>query len=56
MTQLKHTQYGFEFGPAEVTRLHSDPKYGVAIEVKGKRGVLIVRVTPSGLVRIEKQP
>ena len=56
MAQLKHTQFGFEFGPAEVTRLHSDPKYGAVIEVKGKRTALVIRVTPSGLVRIEKQP
>jgi hypothetical protein len=49
------TEYGFTFGPAEVTRLHSDPKYGVAIEVKGKRGALVVRVTPSGMVKLEKQ-
>lgn len=50
------TEYGFTYGPAEVIRLHSDDKYGVAIEVKGRRGALVVRVTPSGLVKIEKQP
>ncbi len=49
------TEYGFTYGPAEVTRLHSDPKYGVAIEIKGKRGAVVLRVTPSGLVKIEKQ-
>lgn len=52
---MPHTEYGFIYGPAEVTRLHSDPKHGVAIEIRGKRGALVVRVTPSGIVKIEKQ-
>ena len=46
------TRYGFKYGPAEVTRIHSDER-GVWIEVKGARGSIKVRVTPSGLVRIE---
>jgi hypothetical protein len=48
------TQYGFTFGPAEVTRLHSDAKGNVWIEIKGARGTVQVRVTPTGLVRVEK--
>lgn len=49
------TEYGFTYGPAEVVRLHSGEAYGVAIEIKGKRGNVIVRVTPGGRVRIERQ-
>lgn len=42
----------FVYGPAKVTRLCSDKKWGVWIEVSGKRGCVTVRVTPSGLVRV----
>jgi hypothetical protein len=47
------TKYGFKFGPAEVTRIHSDDNGAVWIEVKGARGAVQVRVTPSGLVRVD---
>jgi hypothetical protein len=53
---MPNTQYGFQYGPAEVSRIHSDPKRGVWIEIRGKRGVAVVRVTPSGIVKLEQQP
>lgn len=52
--KLVNRQYGFKYGPAEVVRIHSDDKIGVALEIKGDRGSVIVRVTPTGLVRVDK--
>jgi hypothetical protein len=48
------TKYGFRFGPAELTRLHSDQNGMVWIEVKTERQSMIIRVTKTGLIRIEK--
>lgn len=50
LTELVH---GFQWGPATVTRCVSDPKWGVVIQVQGPREMVNVRVTPSGLVRID---
>lgn len=51
--QATDTDFGFEYGPAKVTRISSRDGH-VWIEVSGAKGSVIVRVTPSGLVRIEK--
>lgn len=48
------TQYGFTWGPVEVTRLASDPKAGVFIGIKTPRQSIQIRITPSGLIRINK--
>jgi hypothetical protein len=50
---LEQTQYGFRYGGAEVSRLHSDDAGNIWIEVRGARGAVTVRVTPSGLVRVD---
>jgi hypothetical protein len=47
----KETQFGFSWGPAEVTRLCSDPKWGVIFQVKTPKGTLEIRVTPKGFIR-----
>lgn len=47
-------QFGFDFGPARVVRLMSDPRYGVWIDVAGRREHVEIRVTNSGLVRVSK--
>ena len=47
------TRYGFEWGPCRVSRLVSDPKFGVVLEVKGKRESVEIRVTPGGFLRID---
>lgn len=51
---LQETVYGFSWGPATVERWISDPRAGVYIEIKGKRGQMVVRVTPGGYVQLQK--
>lgn len=46
------TKYGFAWGPAQVVRLMSDPKWGVILEVKSGKQAVEIRITPSGLIRI----
>lgn len=48
------TKHGFRFGPAEVTRIHSDDNGAVWIEVKSDRDEMKIRVTPTGIIRVEK--
>ena len=48
------TQYGFKYGPVEVTRIYSDEKGGVWLELKTKRSAMMVRVTPTGLIRVDE--
>lgn len=47
-------EYGFAWGPVAVTRLVSDPKYGVVILLKSEKQRLEVRVTPKGLIRLDR--
>lgn len=47
------TQFGFVFGPLEVTRLFDD-KGSATIEVVTAKERLTIRVTPSGLIRSGK--
>ena len=51
---IKLTPYGFTFGPATVTRVCDSPKFGVIMEVAGKRQQVEIRVTPSGLLKFRK--
>lgn len=46
------TQFGFDFGPATVTRHCSHPRHGVWLSVSGKRQIVEIRVTRSGLLRV----
>jgi|DEB19_MinimDraft_3_1074340.scaffolds.fasta_scaffold126125_2 hypothetical protein len=48
---MHETDYGFVWGPAEVTRLHSTENGYVILEVMTKRANLQVTVTPTGLIR-----
>ena len=51
------TRYGFDWGPASVTRVVSDPKAGVVISISSAKGKTVyVRVTPSGLTRVSTDP
>src|SRR6266446_3095379 len=48
-----HTlRYGFQMGPATVTRLAMVNGHA-CIEIKGAREKICVRVTPSGLIRLD---
>ena len=47
--ELTETAYGFRWGPLEVSRLISDARGGVLIEVKADGGQAVeIRVTPRG--------
>jgi len=51
--QLEQTQYGFRWGPLEVMRGWSDPKFGVGIIVWGigsSSHRVEIRVSPKGQV------
>jgi len=52
---LSNTPAGFTWGPAVVQRIMSHKKYGVIIRVLADHGEVVVRVTPKGRVRIDKQ-
>ena len=51
-SDLVETRFGFKWGPSQVSRLISDPKWGVILEVKGKRESVEIRITPGGFIRI----
>ena len=44
--------YGWSFGPADIIRIHSDPKLGVWLYVTGAKERVEIRVTKSGLLRV----
>lgn len=50
----KEHSYGFEWGPLDITRCASAAKWGVMVELATPRQRLIVRVTPSGLLRLSE--
>lgn len=56
MTQIRYheTQYGFAYGAADVTRICSDPKHGVWLEITTPREEVQIRVTRTGLIRVGK--
>jgi len=54
MTKTEITQYGFTWGPLEVERLVSDDKFGVVIKLKTNKESIDIRITPSGLIRLEE--
>jgi hypothetical protein len=49
-----NTPYGFVWGPATIERCVSDPKIGVVLTLTTPRQKYDIRVTPSGLVRINE--
>ena len=44
--------YGFRWGPLEIERVGSFEKWGVVLELKTPKQSLLIRVTPSGLIRV----
>jgi hypothetical protein len=46
------TQFGFRFGSADIERVISDDRMGVVLAIRGRREVVYIRVTPSGLIRL----
>jgi len=52
MADVRITKYGFEWGPARVTRLFDEDRTGVYLEISGAREVVQVRVTKGGRLRI----
>ena len=50
----QETQYGFKWGPAEVIRCASHPKWGVMLDLETTKQRLEIRVTPSGIIRVGK--
>lgn len=46
------TEWGFIKGPAEVVCAYGDAKYGQTIFIEGARERVEIRVTPSGLIRV----
>jgi hypothetical protein len=51
---LDETRYGFRWGPVDIERTASDPKWGVVLYLRTPRQCIEVRVTPTGLFRIGK--
>lgn len=45
---LEETKYGFRWGPLEVVRMVSDPKFGVVISLMTADEEMEVRCTPKG--------
>lgn len=52
--KYEETKYGFRYGPAIVERTASDEKAGVLLAIRTPRKRLEIRVTPSGLIRMEE--
>lgn len=51
--KYEETMYGFNYGAAEVTRIHSDPKkLSVVMMVKTPKHSLQIHVTKTGKVRV----
>ncbi len=51
----KETKYGFEYGAAEITRFHSDPKDGwvmIGIKTPKLKQAMQIYVTKTGKVRV----
>ena len=46
--QLECTQYGFEWGPVEVSRVAADEQLGVVVEIRTEYQAVTVRATPKG--------
>jgi len=54
MTLLNQTLYGFIWGPLEIERCCSDPKWGVLITLSTDKEKIEIRSTPTGLLRVGK--
>lgn len=49
--RCKLTNYGFIYGPCEVTRIHSTENGAVYLDVETEKEYLQIRVTPTGFIR-----
>ena len=46
-------QFGFVYGAAEITRIHSDEKTGkVFIDLKTKKRTIQIHITKTGIIRL----
>lgn len=45
---LEETKYGFRWGPLEIMRMVSDPKFGVVISLMTETEEMEIRCTPKG--------
>jgi hypothetical protein len=52
-SKIENTQYGFMWGPATVTRVCDCGKWGCVLQVSTARQRVDIRVTPSGIIRVE---
>ena len=50
--KLEQTPYGFKYGPLEVERTMSDDKIGVYFTLRTAKESIMIRSTPSGLLRV----
>lgn len=51
--RYEETQYGFNYGAAEITRIHSDDKQGwVILSLKSPKAELQIYVTKTGKIRV----
>lgn len=53
LPSMEETTFGFEWGQVKVLRVASHEGYKV-LEIKTPRRVLLVTVTPTGLIRIKE--
>jgi hypothetical protein len=54
MSSVSETRFGFDWGPASIYRLCSDPKHGVWLEVAGQHERIEIRITNGGRIRASK--
>lgn len=57
MITTENTEFGFKFGPVEVTRIASDQKTGwVSIQVHSEKEGLEIAVTADGHISVRHEP
>ena len=49
---LQETKYGFWWGPLMVERMFGDDCDGVVVEIRTPRQEMMLRITPSGFIRV----
>lgn len=42
------TRYGFRWGPVLISRMASDPKGGLSLQIQTRKAAIALRVTPKG--------
>ena len=54
VSKIKNIEDGFIFGPATVSRIGDFGKWGYVLQVSTARQRVDIRVTPSGIIRVEQ--